>query len=239
MKQIAAEPLNFEFSRHLEPKAHIQSGETVIVEAEDALSGQIRSNSDRRDKTQVPYSNPIAGPIFVEGAEPGDALAVSIEKIHSRDGQCATYTGNPKQLCEWLGTDVRHGAHVCQIQDDVIHWSDEITIPYTPMLGCIGTAPDWGVPSTIPAGPHGGNMDLVEVSFYDFYLNSHNVRVPLLVVVLASLSFGFFLAWLDGFIAKLKLKATIRRNGKAIQSLTEELERYKKSALSEHNESGK
>ncbi|MCH7499493.1 MAG: hypothetical protein IH886_05710, partial [Nitrospinae bacterium] len=28
------------------------------------------------------------------------------------------------------------------------------------------------------------NMDLVEVSFYDFYLNSHNVRVPLLVVVL-------------------------------------------------------
>ncbi|MCH6580691.1 MAG: LapA family protein [Nitrospinae bacterium] len=83
------------------------------------------------------------------------------------------------------------------------------------------------------------NMDLVEVSFYDFYLNSHNVRVPLLVVVLASLSFGFFLAWLDGFIAKLKLKATIRRNGKAIQSLTEELERYKKSTLSEHNESGK
>ena len=30
-------------------------------------------------------------------------------------------------------------------------------------LGCIGTAPDWGVPSTGPAGPHGGNLDLVEV----------------------------------------------------------------------------
>jgi acetamidase/formamidase len=30
------------------------------------------------------------------------------------------------------------------------------------MLGCIGTAPDWGVPTTGPAGPHGGNMDLVE-----------------------------------------------------------------------------
>ncbi len=83
------------------------------------------------------------------------------------------------------------------------------------------------------------NMDLVEVSFYDFYLNSYNVRVPLLVVVLASLSFGFFLAWVDGFIAKLKLKATIRRHDKTIQSQTEELERYKKSALAEHNESGK
>jgi len=31
------------------------------------------------------------------------------------------------------------------------------------MLGCIGTAPDWGVPTTNPAGPHGGNLDLVEV----------------------------------------------------------------------------
>ena len=134
-----------------------------MVEAEDALSGQIRSNSDRRDKTKVPYSNPVAGPVFVEGAEPGDALAVHIEKIHSRDGQCATYTGNPKQLCEWLGTDVPHGAHVCPVADGVIHWSDEITIPYAPMLGCIGTAPDWGVPTTGPAGPHGGNMDLVEV----------------------------------------------------------------------------
>ena len=31
------------------------------------------------------------------------------------------------------------------------------------MLGCIGTAPDTGVPTTFPAGPHGGNMDIIEV----------------------------------------------------------------------------
>jgi acetamidase/formamidase len=31
------------------------------------------------------------------------------------------------------------------------------------MLGCIGTAPELGVPATGPAGPYGGNMDLVEV----------------------------------------------------------------------------
>jgi len=163
MKRIPAEPLNYEFSRHHQPRARIEPGETLLVEAEDALSGQIRTNADRRDKSKVPYSNPITGPIFVEGAEPGDALAVKIEKIHARDGQCATYTGNPKQLCEWLGTDVPSGAHVCPIEDGLIHWSDEISIPYAPMLGCIGTAPDWGVPTTVPAGPHGGNMDLVEV----------------------------------------------------------------------------
>lgn len=77
------------------------------------------------------------------------------------------------------------------------------------------------------------NLGFVEISYYDFYLNSQTVRMPLLVVVLASLSFGFFLAWIDGFIAKLKLKATIRRNDKTIQSMTEELDRFKKSTLSE------
>ncbi len=163
MKRVPAEPLVYEFSRHLEPRVRIESGETIHVEAEDALSGQIRTNDDRRDKTKVPYSNPVAGPIWIEGAEPGDALAVKIEEIRSRDGQCATYTGNPKQLCEWLGTEIPHGAHVCPIRDGLIHWNDTITIPFAPMLGCIGTAPDWSVPSTVPAGPHGGNMDLVEV----------------------------------------------------------------------------
>lgn len=163
MQRVAAEPLNYEFSRHNEPRVRIQPGDTIEVEAEDALSGQIRKPGDRRDKSQMPYSNPVTGPIFVHGAEPGDALAVRIDNIESRDGQAATYTGAPKQLCEWLGTDVPHGAHACPIRDGQIYWSDEITIPFEPMLGCIGTAPDWGVPSTLPAGPHGGNMDLVEV----------------------------------------------------------------------------
>ena len=163
MQHVAALPLNYEFSRHGEPRAVIKPGETLTVEAEDALSGQIRTAGDRRDKSKVPRSNPVSGPIVVEGAEPGDALAVTIDEIQSRDGQCATYTGHPRLLAEWLGDDVPHGAHVCPIRDGQIHWSDKIVIPWAPMLGCIGTAPAWGVPTTLPAGPHGGNMDLVEV----------------------------------------------------------------------------
>jgi acetamidase/formamidase len=163
MKCVTALPLVYEFSRHLEPRIHIAPGDTVIVESEDALSGQIRSAGDRRDKALVPYSNPLAGPIYIEGAKPGDALAVRIDDIRPRDGQCATYTGNPKQLCEWLGTDVPHGAHVCPIRDGRVYFKENITIDYRPMLGCLGVATQWGVPSTWPAGPHGGNMDLVEV----------------------------------------------------------------------------
>ncbi len=163
MKRVPALPWLYEFSRHLEPRCRIEPGETLYVESEDALSGQIRGPGDRRDKLKVPYSNPVAGPIVVAGAQPGDQLAVTIHAIEPRDGQCATYTGAPKQLVEWLGADVPHGAHVCPIRDGSIHWKDRVRIPYQPMLGCIGTAPDWGTPTTGPAGPHGGNLDLVEV----------------------------------------------------------------------------
>lgn len=164
MRTVPALPLVYEFDRRLPPRIEIDPGETIRVESEDALSGQIRRPGDRRDKQAVPFSNPVAGPIVVRGAEPGDELAVTIRAIESRDDQCATYTGAPKQLVEWLGADVPHGAHVCPIRDGWIEWKGRVRIPYAPMLGCIGTAPDWGIPSTGPAGSHGGNLDLVEVA---------------------------------------------------------------------------
>ena len=162
MQRLPVGPLYYEFSRHNEPRLRIQPGETVLVDSEDAFSGQIRTNEDRRDKTKKPYGNPQTGPIWVEGAEPGDTLAVAIDDIQPSIGQCSTRTSDPKQLAQWLGNDCPHGTHVCPIRDGLIYWSDQITLPYRPMLGCIGTAPDTGVPTTGPAGPHGGNMDIIE-----------------------------------------------------------------------------
>ncbi len=164
MQRLVAGPLEYEFSRHREPRARIASGETLIIESEDAFSGQIRTANDRRDKRTQPYSNPLTGPVVVDGAEPGDSLAVTIKAIEPTLAKCVTRTSDPRQLCEWLGDDCPHGTRVCEIAGGVIHWSDKISIPYTPMLGCIGTAPSWGSPTTLPAGPHGGNMDIVEVA---------------------------------------------------------------------------
>src|SRR5213595_2174030 len=164
MKRLPLGPLYYEFSRHNEPRLRIEPGESLVVESEDAFSGQIRTNADRRDKTKKPYGNPQTGPIWIEGAEPGDSLAIKIHEIKPSIGQCATRTSDPKQLAEWLGAECPHGTHVCPIRDGKIYWSDDITIPYQPMLGCISTAPDHGVPTTFPAGPHGGNMDIVEVA---------------------------------------------------------------------------
>ena len=163
MKRLSAGPLYYEYSRHVEPRLRIAPGERIAVESEDAFSGQIRSDLDRRDKSKMPYSNPQTGPIWIEGAEPGDALAVTIHEIKPTLGQCCTRTSDPNQLAQWLGDDCPHGTHICPIRDGQIHWSGTLTIPYAPMLGCIGTAPNWGSPTTGPAGPHGGNMDIVEV----------------------------------------------------------------------------
>jgi acetamidase/formamidase len=156
-------PLYYEFSRYHPPRVRLVPGETIVVQTEDAFSGQIRTPQDRRDKTRMPYSNPLTGPIAIEGAQPGDALAVTIHDIRPLIGQCATRTSDPQQLAQWLGTDCPHGTHICPIRDGQIYWSDTLTIPYQPMLGCLGTAPAHGVPTTLPAGPHGGNLDLVEV----------------------------------------------------------------------------
>jgi acetamidase/formamidase len=163
MQRLPLGPLSYEFSRHVEPRLRLASGESCVVESEDAFSGQIRTTADRRDKRSMPYSNPLTGPIWIEGAEPGDRLAVQIESIEPTLGQCCTRTSDPKQLAEWLGDDCPHGTRICPIRDGEIHWSDRLKIPYAPMLGCIGTAPHWGSPTTLPAGPHGGNLDIVEV----------------------------------------------------------------------------
>jgi acetamidase/formamidase len=175
MKKLAIGPLYYEFSRHNEPRIRIEPGESLAIDTEDALSGQIRRASDRRDRARVPYSNPLTGPIDVQGAEPGDALAVRIDRIEPLIGQCATYVARSSMLAEWLGSVPQPHSRVCAIRDGVIHWSGSVTIPYAPMLGCIGTAPDWGVPSTIPAGPHGGNMDIVETA------QGNTVHLPVFV----------------------------------------------------------
>jgi amidase len=164
MKRLEFGPLYYEFSRHVEARLRVEPGETIVVETEDAFSGQIRTDSDRRDKIKQPLSNPQTGPIWIERAKPGDALAVTIRSIEPLIGQCAARTGEARQLAEWLGGDCPHGTHVCRIADRMIHWGAGVSIPYAPMLGCIGTAPSSGVATSLDAGPHGGNMDIVEVS---------------------------------------------------------------------------
>ena len=164
MKGLKLGKLYYEISRHNPPALTIAPGETVSVETEDAFSGQVRKEEDRRDTRKLPYGNPQSGPIYIDGAEKGDTLAVHIEKIEARIGQAATRMGGTAGLGDYLGVDVPHGTRICPIRDGKVWWSDRLAVPYAPMIGTIGTAPEMGVPTTGPAGPHGGNMDIKEVT---------------------------------------------------------------------------
>ena len=78
------------------------------------------------------------------------------------------------------------------------------------------------------------NMDMVEVSFYDFELNSHDIKVPLLIVVLCSLGLGFLLAWIDGLVARMRLRAVIRKHERTIENFEIDLEKLKVQGLPEN-----
>jgi len=73
------------------PVAHVNPGETLVIEVEDAASGQIRKKTDRRDRKSVSFGNPIVGPIYIKGAERGNAISISIIEIMPSIGQGTTY----------------------------------------------------------------------------------------------------------------------------------------------------
>jgi len=156
--------VHYEFTRHAPPALTVEPGDTVVVETQDAFSGQIRKEGDRRDRTTVPFSNPVSGPIAVAGAEPGDAIVVEVLAVEPLIGQCATYAAMLPFVNLHLGEPLQHQTRVCRIENGWIRWSDRLTIPYEPMIGCIGTAPAIGSPTCFPAGDYGGNIDLRDVT---------------------------------------------------------------------------
>lgn len=154
----------YEITRDRAPVLTVRSGTTITIETEDAFTHQISKPGDRRDRSMMPFSNPLSGPIAVDGAEPGDALRIRILRIEPLNGQCATYAIPHPLVMPHLGARADDQTRICAIDGDGIHWSEILTLPYKPMIGCIATAPALGAPTSGPAGDYGGNLDLPEVT---------------------------------------------------------------------------
>jgi acetamidase/formamidase len=120
----------------------------------------------------MPFVNPLTGPIFVEGAEKGDALAVTIVSIETaRDygvsaiipefgGLCAT------PLTRTLNEPLPPRVMIHPLEDNSVIFSKDLNIapiPYEPFYGTIGTAPELEAISSLSPGNHGGNMDAADV----------------------------------------------------------------------------
>src|SRR5215203_3794389 len=82
MREIRQQgPYHYVFSRYVDPIATVQPGEMVAIYTDDAFESQITRADDKPSEILGAYLNPQTGPIYVEGAEPGDTLAVRIENI--------------------------------------------------------------------------------------------------------------------------------------------------------------
>ena len=157
---------------YADPVLHVRPGDTVIVETHDAFEGKIISEDTKPSAVlEFPFLNPQNGPIYVEGAEKGDALAVRIHSVKPRGPQprgttCLvpyfgglTSTDKTATLQDPLPEIVRK----VQVTEEYVKWNDRITLPYEPFIGTIGTAPELDSINSLTPGNHGGNMDLPDV----------------------------------------------------------------------------
>ncbi|HIE30470.1 TPA: acetamidase [Candidatus Poribacteria bacterium] len=104
--------------------------------------------------------NPATGPVFVNGAEPGDSLLVEIQKVVLADVGFLAVKAGVGLLAHRAD---KYVTKIIPIQNGIAHFSDRIQFPVRPMVGVIGTAPSGEGISTGYPGPHGGNMDNNEV----------------------------------------------------------------------------
>ncbi len=145
----------YEFNKNNKYTKKVASGTTLKVETYDCFQNQIQSEKTEVAAIDWNKINPATGPIYVEGAMPGDVLKVKIEKIEI--GEQGVMVVGPELGV--MGHRIeRMESKVLPIQDDKVIFND-LELPVNKMIGVIGVAPvGEGVNCGTP-GAHGGNMD--------------------------------------------------------------------------------
>jgi len=138
------------------PAARIHSGDTVLFETSDCFGGQIIEETDRMGTLDWSRINPATGPVFVEGAEPGDTLKVEILRIDLA-GQAAMVEAPGEGITGLAAAE--ENTKILKIEDGKAVFSSRLSLPVCPMIGVIGTAPEKESITTGTPSLHGGNMD--------------------------------------------------------------------------------
>src|SRR5437879_2295360 len=96
IREIRTTTYSYVFGPYAESIATVRPGETVDIYTEDGFVGRVQTVKDLPTQVNVwPYLNPQTGPIYVEGAQMGDTLAIEILEIEAmRDFVCSAFIPN-------------------------------------------------------------------------------------------------------------------------------------------------
>jgi len=141
--RLTSDKCVYSFSKDHAPALRVTAPAQVTLETLDCYANQLRDGSGRTE-IEWDHVNPATGPIYVEGAMPGDTLKVTIDKIDVADFGVA---------CN--GDEIRLIA-VC---GDNAMFLGRFQIPLNKMIGVIGVAPYGDAVNNATPGRHGGNMD--------------------------------------------------------------------------------
>jgi len=154
-----------QFSAQPAPVLRIQPGDTVYTTSVDA------GGIDQHGVRVAQRGNPLTGPFFIQGAEAGDVLAVTLLQVNLNRNFATTLNALiPKVLPKPIAKKTWRAAKLIKWQLDLekqtgspmdtgIHLQ-HMAVPLHPFLGCVGVAPegDKGMGSGA-SGPYGGNLD--------------------------------------------------------------------------------
>jgi len=165
----------YEFAPEMESVYEAADGESLTIETIDSLNGAIQSDDDLLDA--IPEEvNAATGPVAVEGASPGDVLAVEIEDVRVAEDRGRVITAPGFGLLQ-DDSDIEHPAtRVTEVdgdgdgsgegdrtEGDRIEF-EGIGVPIDPLIGTIGVATAEESVSTLTPDDHGGNLDTTDMT---------------------------------------------------------------------------
>ena len=156
---VPSDRVHFTWDADNEPLLEIDNGDTIVVETRDVSDNQITPASTSSD-LDLDWDRvyPLAGPIAVHGARPGDTLAIEILDLHTRGwGWTAVLPGLGLLPDDFADPYLR----VFDLTGgDVVYFRDDIVLPIEPFFGTMGVCPAGASAQPVmPPGRFGGNLD--------------------------------------------------------------------------------
>lgn len=152
---------HFRFDNSLAPALTVRPGDAVVFECLEAYGGGLNADSSLDDLRALPFDavHCLTGPVFVEGAEPGDVLEVKTLEIEHDDWAWTGVFAGIGALAEEFGdTWALHIWHASE--DGRAEFAPGIRVPIEPFCGVMGVAlAEPGEHLTMPPRRVGGNMD--------------------------------------------------------------------------------